>query len=84
MINFFQKIIFMPINTDLCILVLRQNDEFTFIGVYIDNLMLKYQSHDRLNRLKNYLIKKFNKIYLGNVKKIVKEEIIQDFQAETF
>lgn len=40
-IKFFQKIRFVPINADPCILIYRQGDVFILVGVYIDNFMLR-------------------------------------------
>lgn len=45
--------------------------------------MLGSKSQDRLDQLKDQLMKKFNIKNLGKVKTIIRREIIQDFQIGT-
>lgn len=83
MIKFFQKIRFVPTNANLCILVYRQGDEFILMEVYVDNLILVSLSQNRLDWLKDQLMKEFNMKDLSKAKTIIRWEITQNLQAKT-
>lgn len=70
-------------NADLCILVYRQGNLFILIVVYIDNFLFKSQSQNKLEWLKDQLMKEFNIKDLGKVKTIIGWEIMQNLKAQT-
>lgn len=71
-IKFFQKIRFILINADLCILVYKQGDALIFVKVYIINLVFESKSQDRLDWLDDQLIKMFNMKDIREVKTIIR------------
>lgn len=80
-IEFFQKISFIPINADPCILVLIQNNGLIIVGVNVDDLILESKSSDELGWLKDQLLKEFSMKDLGEAKTIIGWEITRDFKA---
>ena len=82
-IRFFQKIKFVLTNANLCMLTYRQGDVFIIMKVYVNDLLLRSQSQDELEWLKDRLIKKFNMKDLGKAKTIIRWGITQNLQART-
>lgn len=71
-------------NTDPYILAYKDDNIFIFMEVYVNHFLLESQSQDRLEKLKDQLIKKFNIKDLSKAKTIIRWKIIQNLQARTF
>lgn len=82
-IKFFRKIGFILTNADPCILAYGQGDALILVGVYVDDLVLGSKSQDRLDWLKDQLMKEFNTKDLGEAKTIIGWGIKRDLQAGT-
>ena len=70
-IKFFQKIGFVLISANSCILAYIQGDVFILVGIYVHDFLFKSQSQDGLQWLKDWLIKEFNMKDLGKGKTII-------------
>ena len=81
--KFFRKIGFIPTNADLCILIIKWEDVFIIVGIYVNDLLLGSRSQNALNWLKDQLMKEFSMMDLGKAKTIIEWEITQDLTART-
>lgn len=59
-IKFFQKIGFVLINIDPCILAYRHVNVLIIVRVYVDDFMLASQSQNGMSWLKDQFMKEFN------------------------
>ena len=71
LIQFFQKIGFVPTNGDLYIFTYCQDDIFIIVTVYIDDLAFISQNQTGLDWLKSQLIQKFNIKDLDKIRSII-------------
>lgn len=82
-IKFFRKIGMELTNADPYIIAYIQGNIFILVRVYINKFLLGSQSQDRLEWLKDQLMKEFNIKDLSKTKIIIRWDIIQNLQART-